>query len=462
MDFNKVYNRIKEIDLNLDKKNKLTETASVNLSLTGENASEVEQLMSMFKNAGVAPPPEMSKPPEMPDGPPKPSLSVTGIGAGELGAPIDVDAPNGMAKAMDRAADEHEAMMDNGVDERETDPAQDDSDRWESMQSCIEVVDKDWQKKKYSYDEAQSMAALVEKATGQDAVSVLHFLENEGRVEEKSEDVEEWDNSPDEDYQDNDYMQHDLAGGAGPKSKMYSPAANGDNPMSVGEELTKKLEDLSVMDNKRTESIRDQLYAALSEKIVKETKCNCNCGKSPCEKCGKTHHNVKEGAYKDGEKDKIEKKVKSGEFKKGKTKKAVGSSGKKPGQNHSGHLTKDGQGKVRKFGETKKPNLENTRDTKGPDKKTKEAFSGTGKTSRPGDQLKGTHKAGKSSPTTGPEQKNVTKGKLVGDSKINNKKAMSESKEVNDIIALATHKVGNQRVASSTKSMMDLKKLAGL
>ena len=49
-----------------------------------------------------------------------------------------------------------------------------------------------------------------------------------------------------------------------------------------------------------------------------------------------------------------------------------------------------------------------------------------------------------------------------GDSKINNKKAISESKEVNDIVALATRVVGNKAVAKQTGAMMNLKKLAGI
>ena len=55
-----------------------------------------------------------------------------------------------------------------------------------------------------------------------------------------------------------------------------------------------------------------------------------------------------------------------------------------------------------------------------------------------------------------------TKEGYSGTGKITNKKAISESKEVNDIVALATRVVGNKAVAKQTGAMMNLKKLAGI
>ena len=62
--------------------------------------------------------------------------------------------------------------------------------------------------------------------------------------------AEEWDNTPEEKYQDHKYMTKDLSGGINRQKKMYKPAAKGDNPMAV-------------------ESIKDRLYRALNEKKAK-------------------------------------------------------------------------------------------------------------------------------------------------------------------------------------------------
>tara|TARA_B100001248_G_scaffold126849_1_gene95076 strand:+ start:3942 stop:4898 length:957 start_codon:yes stop_codon:yes gene_type:complete len=72
---------------------------------------------------------------------------------------------------------------------------------------------------------------------------------------------EEWDNSPDEDYKDANYMTKTLSGGSeqGVK-KSYPKVAGGDNPMALEDE------------------IRAELSAALAEKMqdVAETDCGCD------------------------------------------------------------------------------------------------------------------------------------------------------------------------------------------
>lgn len=62
------------------------------------------------------------------------------------------------------------------------------------------------------------------------------------------EDLEEYDNEPDEEYQDHKYMTKDLSGGLNREKKQYAKSQDGDNAMAV-------------------ESIKNKLYAALSEKI---------------------------------------------------------------------------------------------------------------------------------------------------------------------------------------------------
>jgi hypothetical protein len=56
--------------------------------------------------------------------------------------------------------------------------------------------------------------------------------------------------TPDEEYQDTEFMTKDLSGGINRQKKMYPPAAKGDNPMAV-------------------ESVKERLWAALNEKKAK-------------------------------------------------------------------------------------------------------------------------------------------------------------------------------------------------
>lgn len=68
--------------------------------------------------------------------------------------------------------------------------------------------------------------------------------------DEFDDDLEEYDNEPDEKYKDHEFMTHDLSGGINRRKKSYSDAEDGDNAMTI-------------------ESIKNQLYAALSEKKAK-------------------------------------------------------------------------------------------------------------------------------------------------------------------------------------------------
>ena len=63
---------------------------------------------------------------------------------------------------------------------------------------------------------------------------------------------EEWDNTPDESYADHQTMTHDLSGGINRQKKSYAAAQDGDNAMAV------------------ETSIREQLWAALNEKMTAE------------------------------------------------------------------------------------------------------------------------------------------------------------------------------------------------
>lgn len=64
---------------------------------------------------------------------------------------------------------------------------------------------------------------------------------------EETVDEDEWDNAPDEEYKDHQYMTKELSGGLNRQKKQFKAAQRGDNAMAV-------------------ESIKDRLYQALEEK----------------------------------------------------------------------------------------------------------------------------------------------------------------------------------------------------
>ena len=64
--------------------------------------------------------------------------------------------------------------------------------------------------------------------------------------------MEDWDNSPEEEYSDTKTMTKDLSGGINREKKSYKATQDGDNPMAV------------------ETSIKEQLWAALNEKMTTE------------------------------------------------------------------------------------------------------------------------------------------------------------------------------------------------
>jgi hypothetical protein len=74
--------------------------------------------------------------------------------------------------------------------------------------------------------------------------------EDEVYADAADEEIEEWDNEPDPEYQDHEYMTKDLSGGLNREKKAYAAAQDGDNAMAV-------------------EAIKAQLMAALEEKKAK-------------------------------------------------------------------------------------------------------------------------------------------------------------------------------------------------
>jgi len=165
-------------------KNPINEAASMNISMSGDNAGEVGELLKILKNAGMegaAPVGAVNLPmdTEMPAEPQGPMPCAT------CGGDHDADSPCGGGEGWDNSPDETEGELSD----------------------------------------------IVKLSGGPNS------NKNPGdiRVKDPSpyEDVEEdgWDNSPDEEYKDDDYMYQ--SGGIHKKKKAYKAAQDGDNAMAV-------------------------------------------------------------------------------------------------------------------------------------------------------------------------------------------------------------------------------------
>lgn len=79
----------------------------------------------------------------------------------------------------------------------------------------------------------------------------------------------DWDNAPDEKYQDTAYMQNDLAGGLNRQKKSYPKVAGGDNPMALEDEIKSELKSrLEAM-----MAVKDEVTEAEDKKDFDESGC---------------------------------------------------------------------------------------------------------------------------------------------------------------------------------------------
>ena len=163
-------------------KKAIKESASMNVSMTADNASEVADLMKLLKNAGM----DDAKP------------------VGDIMSP-----PMSMEPSM-----EPSMPSDN-------------------MSDFVKMIDK---------GEKQDLPG----ETSCSSCGGTH--EEDSCSEEYDAVIDEWDNSPEEEYKDANYMLNDLAGGINRPKKQFAKANDGDNAMAV------------------ENSIKEQLWAALNEK----------------------------------------------------------------------------------------------------------------------------------------------------------------------------------------------------
>ena len=177
--------------------NPLGETASMNISMTGDNADEVAQLVNIMRT-GNTPDAKAVSPMDMPPSDHMPMDKALSIVKMPMDGPMDMDGPmHGMDGPTDSPMDDMPQM----------DPKDDEAD--------------------------EDMSGGFSSSTTE----------------------------PDEQYFDTQTMTHDLAGGINRTKKQHAPAADGDNPIAVEDDLDAQIE-----------SIKDELYAALAEKTGKDKK----------------------------------------------------------------------------------------------------------------------------------------------------------------------------------------------
>ena len=175
--------------------NPLGETASMNISMTGDNADEVAQLVNIMRT-GNTPDAKAVSPMDMPPSDHMPMDKALSIVKMPMDGPMDMDGPmHGMDGPTDSPMDDMPQM----------DPKDDEAD--------------------------EDMSGGFSSSTTE----------------------------PDEQYFDTQTMTHDLAGGINRTKKQHAPAADGDNPIAVEDDLDAQIE-----------SIKDELYAALAEKTGKD------------------------------------------------------------------------------------------------------------------------------------------------------------------------------------------------
>ena len=181
-------------------KKAINESASMNISMSGDNASEVGELLKILKNAG------------MPDAAPVGAMDMP------MDTPMPVSSMGGDSK------------MDIDMDG--------------DHQPDIAV-------KPTTHD--HDMPDETPCGGGDDKDSIMKLAGLKGPMPEDDVEEDGWDNSPDEEYKDDNTMYQ--SGGLAKPKKAYPAAQDGDNPMAV-------------------ESVKERLWAALQEKTAKASRGN--------------------------------------------------------------------------------------------------------------------------------------------------------------------------------------------
>ena len=189
----------------------LNETASMNISMSGDTADDVGVLLKMMQNAGL-----------------------------EKAGPVsDISDPN---PRMD--IEKFRGMVDMpGGDDK----GPDDSPCGAPDGPSIGPAD--------GGPSISPPEGPTDDAKGMDIIKLAGLGGDDKADDKEPEEDKDYANEPDEKYGDTQLMTKDLSGGLNGPKKAHPVAAGGDNPMSLRAELT-RLED----------TIKDDLWKALKEK----------------------------------------------------------------------------------------------------------------------------------------------------------------------------------------------------
>jgi hypothetical protein len=403
-EFRDLIQRVKAADSGRDVPRELiNEAASANISLSGDSAAEVQQLMQMFKNAGMENADTVANTigsmPPMDDSPCDDDCD--GGAPGDIGQKIELP----MKKSLPALADDMEAS----------------------------------------------------------------FAEDG------------YDNAPDENYQDSEFMNNTLAGGINKPKKSFAPSARGDSPMAVEDD--------------QYESIKTDLYSTLRSLMSEESKK----GKKPdfldVDKDGNKKEPFKK-ALKDKKSTTESKKGKKPDFldvdkdgnKKETFKKALKDKksttecktnekykphmmyDQKTGKSKMAKVEQDHKDLAKKGWSHKKPTVKEVSKYKTSKKKVAEADTDTSKAEQQAKRLAKVYAPdrfkGKSyrDNKTAQSKKKTNEGKIDYSAILPKTEVITESADISleHIVALATKDVSTKSKGKQSSLALDLKKLAGL
>jgi len=214
------------------KPQQLDEIASV--SMSGETADEVAQLVRLMNNAGA------------------PEAAPVGPQPTTMPAPVDMpaDGPPDMPPKADMITPK---MMDNfESDDTKVKEGNNKYPHIFDFQDLYGIEDKE------QYIDMADDASYMEIDEFEDTYSNVidmarDFWEDHRGQSEVIED--DYANEPDERYDDHETMTHDLSGGLNKRKNSYADAEDGDNPMAVESSLA---EELSSMLKKKMSEKKDQ------------------------------------------------------------------------------------------------------------------------------------------------------------------------------------------------------------
>lgn len=192
-------------------------------SASGKAKNEMKSILESFNKIAA---PKMEECGAMPMGGPEPdrgnpvtmNVSINASGKDHVQDLIDMMK---LAGAVDAKAVDHDDMP---MIKQLPAPAEHDHDM-NDMATLMRIAGD-------SDEEAETDENLVVQATG---------LDPEDEEDDEDDMEEEWDNAPDEEYRDHEYMTKDLAGGLNKSKKSYKPTAGGDNPMALEDQIRKDL-----------------------------------------------------------------------------------------------------------------------------------------------------------------------------------------------------------------------------